>query len=101
MISVVWKHYGCISQSDVLHVNTGSRIFIEKTSRKKEQIHCDAFSTDVDNQADIHLFRKNIRTISFTSEECIVAPFLVEYSEQVNIPIFTGATSYKMESGRS
>ena len=27
------------------------------------------------------------------------APFLVEYSELVNIPIFTGATSYTIESG--
>ena len=29
----------------------------------------------------------------------MVAPFLEEYSEQVNIPIFTSATSYTMELG--
>ena len=29
----------------------------------------------------------------------MVTNFLEEYSEQVNIPIFTGATSYKMKSG--
>ena len=29
----------------------------------------------------------------------MVAPFLVEYYEQVNIPICTGANSYTMESG--
>ena len=29
----------------------------------------------------------------------MVAPFLEEYSEQLNIPICTGATSYTMESG--
>ena len=29
----------------------------------------------------------------------MVAPFLAEYSEQINIPICTGATSYTIESG--
>ena len=29
----------------------------------------------------------------------MVAPFLEEYSEQVNIPIFTSATSYTMKLG--
>ena len=53
----------------------------------------------MDNHADKHCFGRNIRLISFTSEECTVAPFLAEYSEQKNIPIFTGVTSYTMESG--
>ena len=44
-------------------------------------------------------FGRNIRPISFISEECTVAPFLEDYSEQVNIPICTGATFYTMESG--
>ena len=29
----------------------------------------------------------------------MVAPFLADYYEQVNIPIYTGATSYTIESG--
>ena len=37
--------------------------------------------------------------LSFTSEECMVTPFLQDYSEQVNIPICTGVTSYIMELG--
>ena len=37
-----------------------------------------------------------MNAISFTSEDCMVTPFLEEYSEQVKIPIFTGVTSYKM-----
>ena len=53
----------------------------------------------MDNHADANCFGINIGTISFTSEDCIVAPFLAEYSEQKNIPIFTGVTSYTMESG--
>ena len=53
----------------------------------------------MDNHADTPFFGRNIWTISFTSEECTFAPFLAEYSEQVNIPICTGATSNTMESG--
>ena len=53
----------------------------------------------MDNHTDTHFFGRNIQTISFTLEECKVEHFLVEYSEQVNIPICTGATSYTMESG--
>ena len=51
----------------------------------------------MDNHADTHCFERHIRLILFTSEECTVKKFIVEYSEQVNIPIFTGATSYTME----
>ena len=53
----------------------------------------------MDNHEDTLFFGINVRSISFKSEECTVAPFLVEYSEQVNIPICTGATLYTMELG--
>ena len=53
----------------------------------------------MDNHSDTHCFGRNIWPISFTSEECTVAPFLTEKYEQVNIPIFKGATSHTMESG--
>ena len=55
----------------------------------------------MDNHADTHYFGRNIRPISFTSEEFAVAPFLAEYYEQVNIPICTGATLYTMNHGSS
>ena len=51
------------------------------------------------NPADTHYFGRNILLISFTSKYFTVAPFLADYSEQLNIPIFTGTTSYTMESG--
>ena len=97
-ILVAWKHYGRILKSDVFHINTGSRRFIERTSRKQEKIHWDACSTYMYNHTDTHCCGGNIRMMSFASEECTVAPFLEDYSEQVNIPICTGATSYIMES---
>ena len=50
----------------------------------------------MDNHADTHFFGRNIRPISFKSEEFMVAPFIEDYSEQVNIPIRKGATSYTM-----
>ena len=53
----------------------------------------------MDNYADTYVFGRNIRTISFTSKDCTVAPFLAEYYEQVNIPIYTGTTSCTMDSG--
>ena len=98
-VSIAWKHYGLILQSDVFHINKLSRRFIEKTSRKQEQIHWDLCSTYMDNHADTYFFVRNIQPISYTSEECMVAPFLGEYSGQLIILICTGATSYTMESG--
>ena len=52
------------------------------------------------NHGDTHCFGRNIRPVSFASEECTVTPFLEEYSEKVNIPIYTGSTSYTMELGK-
>ena len=81
------------------HINTGSRRFIGNTSRKQEQIHLNECSTDMNNHADTHCFGSNIWPLLFTSEEFMVSPFLEDYSEQVNTPIFTGATSYTTKSG--
>ena len=77
-VLVAWKHYGRILQSDVFHINTGSRIFIGKSSRKQEQIHWYVCSTDMDNHADTYGFGINIHLIQFTSEECTVTSFLAE-----------------------
>ena len=46
----------------------------------------------MDNHRDTYCFGRNIRLISFASEECTVATFIADYSEQINIPICTGAT---------
>ena len=98
-VLVAWKNYDRILQWNVFHINTGSRIFIERNWSKHEQIHCAACSTETDNHADTHCFGSNIWPLLFTSEEFVVSPFLEDYSEQVNIQICTGETSYTMELG--
>ena len=50
----------------------------------------------MNNHADTNCFGSNIQPISFTLEECTIAPFLADYYEQVNIPINTDVTSYTM-----
>ena len=40
-VSIAWSNYGRILHSDLFHINTLYRIFVEKTSRKKDQIHWD------------------------------------------------------------
>ena len=91
-VSVAWKNHGHILQLYGFHINTESRRFIEKTSRKQDQIHWDSCSIEMDKHSDTHCDGRSIRPISFASEECTVTLFLVEYYEQVNIPICTGAT---------
>ena len=62
-VSVAWKHSGRILQLGVFNINTVSRIFIEKTSRKHDQIHCNACSTDMDNHADTYCFGRKLLPI--------------------------------------
>ena len=45
------------------------------------------------------LFREKFKPIFWTGHECSVSPFLSEYSEQLHIPICTGATSYTLDTG--
>ena len=54
----------------------------------------------MDNHDNIHCFGANFQPISFTFEEYNVSPFLPEYIEQVNIPIFTDVTWLTLCSGR-
>ena len=67
--------------------------------RQHEPIFWDACPTEMDNHADTHCFGRNFRPIYWTGQECTVAPFLAEYSEQCNIRICTGATAYTLPSG--
>ena len=53
----------------------------------------------MDNQADTHYFGAKFRPISFTLEECTVSQFLPEYSEQINVPIWTSVTAFTLDSG--
>ena len=81
-----------------------TRCGVEDVSRRRSgtnqgEIYHNACSTEVDSHADTHCFGRNFRPIFWTGHECSVAPFLVEYLEQVNIPICTGAMAYTLVSG--
>ena len=53
----------------------------------------------MDTRAYTHFVGRNIQPISFTSEKFMVTPFSEVYSEQLNIPIFIGATSHRIKLG--
>ena len=53
----------------------------------------------MNSHAGTHCFGRNFCPISSTGQECSVAPFLPEYSEQENVPICTGAAAYTMDTG--
>ena len=63
------------------------------------RINWNTGSSKIYNHPDTHYFGKSIRPLPFTPEEFTVAPLLGEYSEQVNIPIYIGATLYTIERG--
>ena len=54
----------------------------------------------MDNHSDNYLFGSNFRPIPFTLEEFTVSPLIPENSEQMNVPIFTGVTALKIDSGK-
>ena len=53
----------------------------------------------MDNHADTHVFGRNVRVYFTTSKRCTVSTFLPEYSEQLYVPIVTGATAVDLENG--
>ena len=57
--------------------------------------------SEMDNHVDTICFGKNFRVIHFTSEVCLVSPFLSEYNEQEDIPLCTAATVYDFEDGET
>ena len=84
----------------MFQIKSTKRRSINKMERHNEgEIFWGACNTDIDNHADTHCFGQNFRPIFWTSQECTVSPFLAEYSEQVNIPICTAATSYTLSTG--
>ena len=88
--------------SEIFRIKTGSRRSIGNVGRKwdgKGDIYMHPCPTEIDSHADTHCFGRNFRPIHWTGQECSVAPFLAEYSEQMNIQICTGATAHTLDSG--
>ena len=51
----------------------------------------------MDNHADTHCVDANFKPILFTLEECTVYPFLLEYAEHMNVPIYTDVTALPLD----
>ncbi len=96
-----WTNFKNILHSDILRIATGERRHVGNVGRREQSdsIYYQACPTEIDSHADTHCFGRNFRPISWTGHECSVAPFLAEYSEQINIQICTGATAYTTENG--
>ena len=93
-----WENH----RAEIFRIWTGSRRQIENVKRKREvdnNIYPNASQTDIDSHADTHCFGRNFRPIHWTGQECSVAPFLSEYSQQENIQICTGATAFTLDTG--
>ena len=97
----VCRNHKSFLYSDILRVATGEQRHVDNVGRKNQpnNIYYQACATEVDSHADTHCFGRNFRPISWTGHECSVAPFLAEYSEQINILICTGATAYTTVDG--
>ena len=83
----------------VFNINTCNRRIINKLQKNQNKIIWRASATEMDNFADTRCFGANFRPISFTLEECTMSLFLPEFTEQINVPIFTGVTSLTIDSG--
>ena len=89
-------------RAEIYRIWTGSRRQIENVKRnggEDKEIYPNACPTDVDSHADTHCFGRNFRPIHWSGQECSVAPFLSEYSQQENIQICTGATAFTLDTG--
>ena len=102
-INDAWDLFQIVSHSEIFRIKTGERRNIGKVNRKREEdeIYYGPGASEIDSHADTHCFGRNFRPLSWTGQECSVAPFLAEYSEQVNIPICTGTTAYTLETGET
>ena len=57
------------------------------------------YSSEIYNNADTHVFGKDLCVFFTTSKKCTVSLFLTEYSEKVDVPIVTGATAAYLKNG--
>ena len=97
-----WDYHGKIMSSEIFRIKTGSWRSIGNVGRKWNGTgvtYMHPCPTEIDSHADTHCFGRNFRPIHWTGQECSVAPFLAEYSEQMNIQICTGATAHTLDSG--
>ena len=103
VLSLSKKNDACENpRAEIFRIWTGSRRQIENVKRKRgvdNDIYPNACQTDMDSHADTHCFGRNFRPIHWTGQECSVAPFLSEYSQQENIQICTGATAFTLDTG--
>ena len=83
----------------VFNINTSDCRLIDKLHKNQDKFIWRASYTETENHSDTRCFGSNFRPISFTLEELNVSPFLSEYTEQVNISIYTGVTVLALDSG--
>ena len=83
----------------VFNINKSDQQINNQVNKNQDKVIWMTSDTEVVNHADTHYFGANFWTISFTSEECNVSLFLLEYTEQLNIPICTGFTALTLDSG--
>ena len=97
-----WDYYEEIMSSEIFRIRTGPRRSIGSVGRKWDEegeIYLLPCPTEIDSHADTHCFGRNFRPMHWTGQECSVAPFLAEYSEQMNDQICTGATAHTLKNG--
>ena len=82
----------------VFNINESSLQIINKVHKNQDKVIWRASATGMENHYNTHCSGANSIPILFTSEECPVSPFLPEYSEQMNIPIFVGVTALTLNS---
>ena len=97
-ITVAYKEYETIYPDQVCHTK-GVNIFTVDYCYIQAYIKCggivyDVLTMESDNHADTHFFGANLLPIMYTRKIITVAPFLPEYSEQTDVPIFTGETYF-------
>ena len=88
------------------HVRTGKRVGIASTEVKATRSNFDdtsatLYHTDIDNHADTHCFGKNFRPLHWSNLMRTVSPFLPEYESAENIEIYTAATAWTNDHGKT
>ena len=83
----------------VFNINASNHRIIDKVNKYQDKVIWRAPATEMDNNADTHCFGEFFCPISLNYKECTVSPFIPEYTEQMNIPIYTSFTAFKLASG--
>ena len=84
------------------HIKSGDRRYIGRVKRQttdRSDYCLDPLPTEIDNHADTICFGKNFRPIYFTSQVCMVSPFLDSYTAKKDIPICSAVTAVDLEDG--